>query len=417
MKEEFVLSVRELVCSLGDRRVLDGVDLDVKAGEVVGILGANGAGKSTLLRCLGGLVPYTGQCTALGRDLARVGTRDRARMLALMHQRSDLAFPFPVKEVVAMGRFSHQRHLGGETAADRRAVAEALRATEIEELADRPVTALSGGERQRVFLAQALAQDTPLLCLDEPTSSLDLAHQEQIWGCVRTRAREGKAILAAVHDLRTAARTCDRLVLLAEGRALVSGTPDQVLNPEALSKAYGVKVTVYRNPVSGLLDYHFRHGERDTSRPHVHVIGGGGAAAELLRTLGQGGFRVTAGVLAPGDSDLLVAAAYGVPVITCLPFSPIGQAAFEDNAELARQADLTVVASLAIGAYNLANLEAAWEAQSLVLVEDSPPETRDFTGGPGLALYQKLRARARVVTGAEFAGWLYSWGSSRASGS
>jgi iron complex transport system ATP-binding protein len=393
------------------------VDLDLRAGEVVGVLGANGAGKSTLLRCLGGLLPYTGHTVALGRELRSLGTRERARTLALMHQRNDLSFPFPVRDVVAMGRYSHQKPLAGESPDDRRAIEGALAAAGIEALGSQPVTHLSGGERQRVFLAQALAQDTPLLLLDEPTASLDLAYQEQIFACVRTLAHGGKAVLAAVHDLKTAARTCDRLVLLSGGKVLVSGTPEQVLTPGHLSRAYGVRVRVYRNPVSGLLDYHFRQTDREEGRPHVHVIGGGGAAAGILRTLGDGGYRVTAGVLAPGDSDLLVAAAYGVPVLTCLPFSPIGDAAFEDNAELVRQADLTVVASLAFGAHNLPNLEAALGARELVLVEDTPAETRDFTGGEGLVLYQRLRERARVVTGETFAGWLHSWGSSEASGS
>jgi len=276
-------------------------------------------------------------------------------------------------------------------------------------LADQTIDTLSGGERQRVLFAKSMAQDTPVLLLDEPNASLDLSSQEQIFRYAQKLAAEGKAVGAVIHDLRLAARYCTRVLLLSQGRVLASGPAAQVLTPAHLKQAYGVRVRVYRNQATGDLDFQVWEGEITGTQPTIHVIGGGGTAGPLLRTLSEAGYPVTCGVLSPGDSDLHVAEVYGIPAIVSPPFTPIDDKAHRENEIRAAAAQITVVCHLVFGPQNLRNLEAAAQAQTLVLLEDGPPEDRDFTGGPGLAVYRTLRERATVLTTQDWPGWLSRW--------
>jgi iron complex transport system ATP-binding protein len=403
------LAARGLGCVREGRRLLEGIDLELRPGDLLGIIGPNGAGKSTLLKCLSGLLPACGEILVGDRPLAGLCIRQRARHLALMHQDTSLGFPFSAREVVMMGRHPHQGRLQAESARDRELADAAMEFTDTARLAGQAVTRMSGGERQRVLFAKALAQDTPILLLDEPTANLDISFQEQIFTYARHLAGQGRAVAAAVHDLRIAGRYCTTLLLLAQGRVLAAGPAEAVLTPELLTAAYGVNVRVYRNHITGLLDYHLHDPDIEGSMPHVHVIGGGGSAAGVLRLLGDDGYRVTAGVLAPGDSDLLVAGAYGMPVVTSQPFSAIGDAAFRDSCQLASRADLTILCNLAFGPLNLRNLESALCARRLLVIEDDGPESRDFTGGGGLELYRRLVHGATVLHGSQLREWLAAW--------
>ncbi len=248
------LEVRDLGCTLDGRPILDAVAFSASLGELVGVIGPNGAGKSTLLHALAGLLPSTGSVLVSGRPLRSLSTAHRARLMALMPQTSPWSFPFPAWDVVMMGRHPYHRSFQAETADDRRAVEEALALTGTTELSRQPVTRMSGGERQRVLFARTLAQETGILLLDEPTSSLDLSFQDRMFSVARDRAHGGRLVLAAVHDLRLAARFCHRLVLMARGRILAEGFPEDVLTSGSLREAYGVPIEVYRNPVTGSLD-------------------------------------------------------------------------------------------------------------------------------------------------------------------
>lgn len=233
--------------------VLADIDLQLGAGEVLGVLGPNGAGKSSLLAALCGELPLAGGSVSLvDRPLRRWRGTERARRLAVLPQRSSLDFAFRVEEVVAMGRLPHAS--GSDE--DARIVAHALQAADIGHLAGRSYLALSGGERQRVHIARIFAQLWPaasgkVLLLDEPVSMLDPLHQHLTLQAVREMARQGVAVLIILHDLNLAARYCDRLLLLRAGTTQALGTPCDVLQAGILKDVFGLEVLVRTHPELG----------------------------------------------------------------------------------------------------------------------------------------------------------------------
>ncbi|WP_457030453.1 heme ABC transporter ATP-binding protein [Kitasatospora sp. P5_F3] len=232
------------------RELLGGVDLVVRAGEVLALLGPNGAGKSTLLSVLAGdVLPTSGTVTLNGRPLDGYRPAELALHRALLPQAAALSFPFPAGEVVRMGRAPWAGTAA--EAEDDAAVTAALAATESAAFVDRPFTALSGGERARIALARVLAQRTALLLLDEPTAALDLRHQELVLRVARERARAGDAVVVVLHDLSLAAAYADRVVLLAGGRAVADGPVAEVLEAALLTEVYAHPVEVFPHPVTG----------------------------------------------------------------------------------------------------------------------------------------------------------------------
>ena len=239
-----VLQAAGLGVALGGRAVLANVAFTVHEGERIGLVGPNGAGKTTLLRAVAGLIPHTGRLALRGTSVADWPPKARARALALVRQQADLAVEFTAAELVALGRSPHlawSQRLGDD---DRARVDAALAAVDLDALADRPVTQLSGGEQQRVALAQALAQDAPLLLLDEPTAHLDVRHQLDLLDRLHALADAGKTVIAAVHDLELAARFADRLWVLANGALVADGPPADVLTSALLREAFGVDAEV-----------------------------------------------------------------------------------------------------------------------------------------------------------------------------
>ncbi|MGZ6142544.1 MAG: ABC transporter ATP-binding protein [Myxococcales bacterium] len=228
-----------------------GVSLTVRGGEVVGVIGPNAAGKSTLARICCGLLAAQGEVRLRGDPLAKLSRRERARRVAFLPQQQPQDLAFTAREVALMGRAPHLGLWALEGPGDLERAAAALAEADALDLADRPVSQLSGGERQRVFLARAFAQDAALLVLDEPTASLDLAHQVLLVNALRKRARSGGGALLVLHDLALAGAACDRLLLLLAGRVIAQGTPAEVLRPDVLSPAYATQVDVVPDPATG----------------------------------------------------------------------------------------------------------------------------------------------------------------------
>ncbi|NYI44707.1 iron complex transport system ATP-binding protein [Nocardioides aromaticivorans] len=260
------LATRDLACGIGRRTVLTGIDLEVRRGEVLGLIGANGTGKSTLLRVLAGVrAPTAGEVRLGDEPLASYSARDRARRIAFVAQEEAAPSDLLVGELVALGRLPHARSWGGVDDTSRTAVDEALRLVGLERAARVPLDQLSGGERRRAVLARGLAQQAPLLLLDEPTNHLDIRHQLAVMRLVRRLSREhGRAVVLALHDLDLAATFCDRIAVLHDGTLLACGTPDDVLTPDVLHDAFGVLATRVTHPLTGRTHLLFSHDERET---------------------------------------------------------------------------------------------------------------------------------------------------------
>ncbi|TXL92311.1 heme ABC transporter ATP-binding protein [Streptomyces sp. IB2014 016-6] len=251
---DVVAEARGLRVRFGQRDVLGGagggVDLSVRAGEVLALVGPNGAGKSTLLAALAAdQGADSGGVRIAGRPAADWSAPELALRRAVLPQAATLSFPFPVEEVVRMGRAPWAGTASEDD--DDTAVAEAMAATEVGAFARRPFSALSGGERARVALARVLAQRAPLLLLDEPTAALDLRHQELVLRICRSRAAAGDAVVVVLHDLGLAAAHADRAAVLHEGRVVADGPPADVFGDGLLSRVYRQPVEVFPHPRTG----------------------------------------------------------------------------------------------------------------------------------------------------------------------
>ena len=231
------------------RPILGGVDLHIAPGERVGIIGPNGSGKSTLLRCLYAWhAPSAGVVLMDGADMAAIAPNRRAQAIAVLAQHADAGLGLTVGEVVALGRLPHQRAWGRSGPDDAAAVEGALAALGLAAWRPRPFAPLSGGEKQQVLFARALAQHPALLILDEPTNHLDIRHQLEL---LRAAKALGVSVAVTLHDLNLAARWCDRLCLLEDGRIRTTGPPEAVLTPELIGAVYGVHVERDADPRTG----------------------------------------------------------------------------------------------------------------------------------------------------------------------
>lgn len=247
------LAAESLTLAYGERMVVDALDLEVPPGAVTAIVGANGCGKSTLLRALARLLPVrSGRVVLDGADIRSRPSKEVARTLGLLPQSPVAPEGIAVADLVGRGRHPHQRALARWSAKDYAVVADALTATGTADLADRAVDELSGGQRQRVWIAMALAQETDILLLDEPTTFLDVAHQVEVLDLLRDLNHDrGTTIVMVLHDMNMAARYADHLVALSGGRIVAAGEPAAILTSEMIREVFDLDCRVIEDPVSG----------------------------------------------------------------------------------------------------------------------------------------------------------------------
>jgi iron complex transport system ATP-binding protein len=269
-----MIDITSLSCGYGKREVLKGITLNLKRGELAGILGPNGSGKSTLILALAGILPYrSGSIQVSNEEIAGTPFRWRARQMASVPQRSELTFPFKCLSVVLMGRYPYLSRWGGYSKRDMDNALDAMEQTDTVHLAQRMITEVSGGEAQRVIIARALAQGTEILLLDEATSNLDVAKKIQIFDLLKRKNAQGTTLLCAMHDLNLAALYCTRLIFLKEGRIVLDGPTEETFNDAYLSEIYETDVKVSRHPVTGSPQAHFVPGQNnlpDASDPFSH---------------------------------------------------------------------------------------------------------------------------------------------------
>ena len=425
LRQTPALAFESVSFGYGHRPVVRGVTLQIASGEMVGILGPNGAGKSTLLRLgAGALRPQAGVVRLDGVNIQRLTRREVARRLAVAPQEFVVQFAYTVQQIVELGRMPHHDIFGLTRREDAQAVEAALEAAGVEHLADRVFNDLSGGERQRVLIALTLAQEAPILLLDEPTAHLDIRYQIETLDLLRRLNAERKlTVLAALHDLNLAARYFPRLLLFRE-TIVADGPPAHVLDAALLSEVYGTPVRV------GILrgEEHLSvlpPGQDETLvwqasnagnavAPAVHVIAGGGSGELMMRALADAGISFSAGPLNVGDSDYALAQRLAAVCLAEVPYAPVS----DDGLAAARArmlaARAVILCPAPLGPGNIGLIEAALEVRRagriVALLEPtaSGPEdandvlasvgARDFSGRGAELFRQLLDAGCAIAT-------------------
>uniref|UniRef100_A0A7C5V442 ABC transporter ATP-binding protein n=1 Tax=Caldicellulosiruptor owensensis TaxID=55205 RepID=A0A7C5V442_9FIRM len=374
--------------------------LKFEEGKVYGFVGPNGSGKSTLIKALAGLVKiFEGRICFDDVQINKLSDIERAKLISYMPQHIFSSFPFTVLDVVMMGRFPYEKNRFFATCESKKIAEEKIEQVELSSKRFSSILKISGGERQRTSFARVLAQSSKVLLLDEPNSNLDISHQEKILRIARQEAMDGKIVIMAIHNLKIAAKVCDSIVIMKDGKIVDIGRPDEVLNRENIKRVYGVDAIVYKNPF-GIFDIELIQRE-DSKTVHVHVVAGGGSAQLLYRMLVEMGCKVTTGVLSTNDTDFETAQLFSVYTVFTKPFMPIGEKEYIENVQLIKKADLCVLCNIPFGVQNLKNLEALRYANKLCIIEEEDISKRDFTGGLATNLYNELKKRALVVSSVE----------------
>ncbi len=253
MKEKDMLKINDLSVYYGKRKILHGIQLDVNSGEIVAMIGPNGAGKSTLIRAISGVVPiHDGNIFVGEKNVTAFSTMERARHISVVPQAVSVPPAFTVWETVLLGRTPYLNFLGQTSAKDEAIARQSLEQVDVLHLVDKRMDEISGGEQQRVLLARTLAQDTPILLMDEPTTHLDLSHQVDLLKLITRQAREKNlTVLIALHDLNLASMFADRIAIVQNGLLCAAGTPQQTLTSEIINSVYQVPVHIVAHPESG----------------------------------------------------------------------------------------------------------------------------------------------------------------------
>lgn len=348
--------------------VVEGVNLEVRAGEIVAVLGPNGAGKSTLLKTLASILkPLNGAVYVDGRRTDLMSPSELAKSVSVtLTEKIDAGFMTGF-EVVALGRYPYSDAFGRLGCEDVRVVEECLELVNAKNLASKPFSEMSDGEKQKIMIARALAQKPAVILLDEPTSFLDAKHRVEIMLLLRRIAEKGVAVLITTHDVELALRLCDRVVLLSKGRVVCSGEPELVLRDELLREIYTTEKASFSEEL-GTFEV-----SSDSEKPAIHVVCGGGTGYSIMRFLARKSIPFTAGVLHSGDVDCCVAKTCAVECIVERAFERIGSDKLERCKKIV-EGKTVIDSAFPVGVLNEPNLEIFEVADRIV----SFREEREF---------------------------------------
>lgn len=395
--------------------VLEELDFSVLKGSFVSILGPNGAGKSTLVNVISKVLPdFEGELEIEGKNIKKLTSAEVAKKIAVVPQYSDMGFNFTVSEIILMGRYPYIKRFKGESRQDFEICQKAMLLTKTDGFSARKYNELSGGEKQRVIIAQTLAQDTPIIILDEPTSHLDINFQIEFMGLFYDlNKNHGKTIIGIFHDINLALQYSEKIIMLKEGRIFSSGNAADVVTRANIMSVFNSDVFVTKNPFTGKLyispNFNLRSiKEKKANKKEikVHVIGGGGAASHILNDLHNHGYVLSTGVINNLDTDINTAQELGIIFINEAPFSPISEKAFQDNLNLISDADWLVLPEIEFGNGNFLNLEAVYAAakmnKKIIIIDGKDIAKRDHLNGKATALYNEIiRSGASILKNEE----------------
>lgn len=370
--------VNNLSFSYQNHPVLADLNMTIQKGRLHALVGANGAGKSTLIKLLAGLIqPDQGSIDFEAQHFTAFSDRERARKIAYMAQESTVPGAFTAGEVVAMGRYAHQKT--PQAAFNDAAVRAAMTGTQTLELYHEKIGELSGGEKSRVNLARALAQGTQVLLLDEVTAALDIAHQLAVMENLRDWLDEEKTVIMVLHDINLAVRYADEIWMLADGRVYAHGRPEELLTRQNIEHVYEVDCLIDWNAVTDtpmvIPIHHHRHTMEELN---VHVVCGGGTGAQLLSVLYSWEVTVSAGILNQGDFDQQTARRLGMELYAKEPFSLIEETDVRGVLEQLQGIDAVLVTNVPIGSGNAENMDFIhWAADRGVPVFYCPWQTEE----------------------------------------
>ncbi|MDD1686711.1 ABC transporter ATP-binding protein [Methanoregula sp.] len=383
MTKKTTLNADNLRAGYSMQEIVKSVSCSFTAGTFTGIIGPNGSGKTTLLRAFSRVLPSSGILELDGKPVAGFTPAELGMALGFVPQDEARPFSYTVMQVVLMARYARTSRFASLTPADYARCNAVLEETGIVHLKDQSIRALSGGEWQRVLIARALAQDTKVLLLDEPTSHLDLSHQSDALALMKGLAGTGSTIIGVFHDLNLAALYCDRLIMIKDGTLVADGTPAEVLTPEKIREVYGAEVVTARHPATGrtflmpLSSRSCKTPARQGAPLRVLVVSGGGSGADLLHLLAGRGYDLSAGILATTDTDYGVAQALGIPSIPILPFSQITAHSLEKLRGMVARADRIILPAHPVSAGNLPVLFVLRETGAAKVIVHLP-EGREF---------------------------------------
>ena len=407
MNEPPPIHTDQLRAGYGPEDIVKAVGCTFGNGSFTGIIGPNGSGKTTLLKAFSRVIPSSGVLELHGRAVSDYAPAELGMALGFVPQDEGRPFSYTVLQVVVMARYARTSRFAALSPEDFSRCHEALEKVGISHLSDRSILTLSGGEWQRVLIARALAQDTKVLLLDEPTSHLDLSHQSDVLCLMHGLAASGSTIIGVFHDLNLAALYCDRLIMIKNGQVYADGTPGEVLTPEKIHEVYGADVVTSVHPATGrtfLMPLSLPVGE-ESPEPgrNLLVVSGGGSGSDLLHFLSRKGYSLNAGILATTDTDYLAVQALGIPCIGVPPFSEISVRSLDQFRSLLSKADRIILSMHLVGPGNLPVIHALGNADPARIIihipEDRDFSSFDYTGGLATTLLSGLCSAGASCTG------------------